>query len=151
MGTREERRLAQHLLRGGHRLTGPRIQLLTAIRELGDQFTAEDLATVAPDVGRATVFRTLRLMLEIGTICQVVLDDGAVHYRLTSGGHHHHISCSECGAVLDFASCDIADLLDELSRRTGYAIKAHRLEVYGHCAACRALVENESRTTATPV
>lgn len=150
MGTREERRLAQGLLRGGHRLTGPRRLLLAAMGELGDQFTAEELAAAAPGVGRATVFRTLRLMLELGTVCQVVLDDGAVHYRLTSGGHHHHISCSECGAVLDFASCDIDDLLGELSRRTGYAIEAHRLEVYGRCAACRALAEDARRTVAAP-
>ena len=78
-------------------------------------------------------------------VCQVVLDDGAVHYRLTSGGHHHHISCSECGAVIDFASCDIDDLLGELSRRTGYAIEAHRLEVYGRCAACRDQSGEEKR------
>jgi Fur family ferric uptake transcriptional regulator len=150
MGMREERRLSQSLLRSGHRMTEPRRVLLAAMGELGDQFTAEELAAAAPGVGRATVFRTLRLMLELGTVCQVVLDDGAVHYRLTSGGHHHHISCSECGAVVDFAACDIDDLLLELSRRTGYAIEAHRLEVYGRCAACRALAAGGLRAVGAP-
>ena len=131
-----ERWLAQSLLGAGHRLTRPRKRLLAALAALGDQFTAEELAAAAPGVGRATVFRTLRLMLDLGTVCQVVLDDGTLHYRITSGGHHHHISCSECGAVIDFATCDIDDLLGELSRRTGYAIEAHRLEVYGRCADC---------------
>ena len=107
------------------------------MQELGDHFTAETLLAAAPDVGRATVFRTLRLLQEIGALCQVVLDDGTVEYRLTSGGHHHHIVCSECGEVNDFASCDIQDLLDELARRTGYDIESHRLEVYGRCAECR--------------
>lgn len=151
MGRREEQRLAQSLLRGGHRVTAPRQRLLAAMSGLGDRFTAEELAGATPDVGRATVFRTLRLMLRLGTVCQVVLDDGAVHYRLTSGGHHHHISCSECGSVIDFASCDIDDLLGELSRRTGYAIEAHRLEVYGRCAACRARAEKKESPATAPV
>jgi Fur family ferric uptake transcriptional regulator len=93
-------------------------------------------------VGRATVFRTLKLLQEVGTVCQVVLDDGTLQYRLTPGGHHHHIVCSRCGAVNDFASCDIQGLLSEIADRTGYAIDAHRLEVYGRCAACRSTIES---------
>lgn len=113
--------------------------LLRAMAGLGDHFTAEDLmAAVAPQqVGRATVFRTIRLLHDMGTLCQVVLDDGTVGYRLTSGGHHHHVVCSECGAVRDFASCDIDGLLEEIGRRTGFAVQAHRLELYGRCERCR--------------
>lgn len=128
-----ERRLAG----SGHRLTEPRRQLIATMRGLGDHFTADDVLNASPDVGRATVFRTLRLLQDIGALCQVVLDDGATEYRLTSGGHHHHIVCSNCGATNDFATCDIQDLLEELARRTGYDIQAHRLEVYGVCSSCR--------------
>ncbi|MSQ41589.1 MAG: transcriptional repressor [Dehalococcoidia bacterium] len=129
--------LERRISGSGHRVTAPRRALLDAMQRLGDHFTAEGLVEAAPAVGRATVFRTLRLLLGIGTLCQVVLDDGAIEYRLASGGHHHHIVCSRCGAVNDFASCDIQDLLDELARRTGYDIEAHRLEVYGRCAQCQ--------------
>lgn len=148
--TPEERWLVQSLLGAGHRITTPRRRLLSAVAGLGDQFTAEELAAAAPGVGRATVFRTLRLMLDLGVVCQVVLDDGALHYRLTSGGHHHHISCSDCGAVIDFATCDIDDLLGELSRRTGYAIETHRLEIYGRCAACRDRADKQVLAAAAP-
>ena len=148
--TPEERWLVQSLLGAGHRVTAPRRRLLSAVAGLGDQFTAEELAAAAPGVGRATVFRTLRLMLDLGIVCQVVLDDGALHYRLTSGGHHHHISCSHCGAVIDFATCDIDDLLGELSRRTGYAIEAHRLEIYGRCAACLDRADEQTLAAAAP-
>lgn len=123
--------------RQGHRVTAPRRALLATIAGLGDHFTAEQLQARSPGVGRATVFRTLRLLLDLGVLCQVMLDDGSTGYRLTAGGHHHHIVCSECGAVNDFAACDISDLLDELARRTGYDIEAHRLEVYGRCANCQ--------------
>jgi Fur family ferric uptake transcriptional regulator len=129
--------LERELLRNGHRITGPRRALLSSMQAMGDHFTAEGLAIASPGVGRATVFRTLKLLQEVGTVCQVVLDDGTLQYRLTSGGHHHHIVCSRCGAVNDFASCDIQSLLAELARRTGYDIEAHRLEVYGRCSSCR--------------
>jgi Fe2+ or Zn2+ uptake regulation protein len=134
--------LERELLRNGHRVTAPRKALLSRMQGLGDHFTAEGLAAAAPDVGRATVFRTLRLLQDVGIVCQVVLDDGTLQYRLTSGGHHHHIVCSQCGAVNDFASCDIQSLLAELARRTGYDIEAHRLEVYGRCASCRGAQRN---------
>lgn len=129
-----ERRLAD----AGHRVTPPRRALIGAMSALDDRFTAEQLQHAAPGVGRATVFRTLRLLQDAGALCQIVLDDGAPAYRLTSGGHHHHILCSRCGATDDFARCDIQSLLDELGRSTGYEIQAHRLEVYGLCARCRA-------------
>lgn len=129
--------LELRLAGSGHRLTEPRRVLIGAMRELGDHFTADQLLHASPRVGRATVFRTLRLLQDIGALCQVMLDDGTTEYRLTTGGHHHHIVCSDCGATNDFATCDIQDLLAELGRRTGYEIQAHRLEVYGLCARCR--------------
>lgn len=128
-----ERRLAGN----GHRLTEPRRQLINVMRDLGDHFTADDLLNSSPSVGRATVFRTLRLLQDIGALCQVMLDNGTMEYRLTSGGHHHHIVCSRCSATSDFATCDIQNLLTELGHRMGYEVDAHRLEVYGICYRCR--------------
>ena len=129
--------LALTLARRGRRLTGPRRALLEAMQRLGDHFVAEDVVAAAPAVGRATVFRTLRLLQDLDVICQVVLDDGTVAYRLASGGHHHHLVCSDCGAVSDFSSGDLEELLDGIALRTGYAVDAHRLEVYGRCARCQ--------------
>jgi Fe2+ or Zn2+ uptake regulation protein len=139
-----ERRLASN----GYRLTRPRRSLLGAMQELGDHFTADGLLAVTPEVGRATVFRTLRLLQDIGTLCQVVLGDGTIEYRLTSGGHHHHMVCSDCGAVTDFAACDLQESLTRLAERTGYDVSSHRLEVYGRCAQCR--VADVPQSTAQP-
>ena len=130
--------LERTIVRSGHRLTAPRRRLLEVMDGLGDRFTADEVLAASPGVGRATVFRTLRLMQELGVVCQVVLDDGGVAYRLATGGHHHHVVCSECGAVSDFSSHDIEDLVEELGRRTGFEIDSHRLELYGRCRRCRA-------------
>ncbi|MEX2446603.1 MAG: Fur family transcriptional regulator [Dehalococcoidia bacterium] len=129
--------LEHTLTRGGYRLTGPRRVLLDVMLGMGDHFSADELVAAAPRVGRATVFRTLRLLQDLGIVCQVVLDDGAIAYRLASGGHHHHLVCTDCGAVSDFASGDVEALLDGIAGRTGYLIEAHRLEVYGRCASCQ--------------
>jgi Fur family ferric uptake transcriptional regulator len=129
--------LEQRLARSGYRLTRPRRSLLGAMQQLGDHFTAGGLLAITPVVGRATVFRTLRLLQDIGALCQVVLGDGTIEYRLTSGGHHHHMVCSDCGAVTDFAACELQESLARLAERTGYDVSSHRLEVYGRCAQCQ--------------
>ncbi len=130
--------LERTLARSGYRLTTPRRALLEVMLGLGDHFAADDVVEAAPGVGRATVFRTLRLLQDLDVVCQVVLDDGRAAYRFGAADHHHHLVCSDCGAVSDFASGDVEELMAGIAQRTGYQIEAHRLEVYGRCGACQA-------------
>ena len=128
------------LSRSGYRLTAPRRAVLDTMRQLGNNFTAEDVQLAAPDVGRATVFRTMKLMRDLEVICQIVLDDGGAVYQLTeddTGEHHHHVICSGCGVVADFSSDGLEDVLGDAARRTGFEIDTHRLELYGRCGHCR--------------
>lgn len=129
----------EHAIAGsGRRLTGPRRVLAEALLTLGDHFAAEELMQAAPGVGRATVFRTLRMLQDSGLVCLVVLDDGRTVYRLGSEEHHHHVVCSECGAVADVSSARLERALSAISVETGYEVDAHRLELYGRCPDCRA-------------
>ena len=125
------------LSRRGYRLTAPRRHLLDVMAMLGDHFPAEAVVTAAPEVGRATVFRTLRLLQDLGVVCQVVLDDATLAYRLAPEEHHHHLLCVECGAVEDFGSPALEAVLHDIETSTGYGVEAHRLEVYGRCPRCR--------------
>ena len=130
--------VVQRLEDRGHRVTAPRLAVLAAAADAGDQFSADEVAQRLPRVGRATVFRTLRLLVEMDVLCRVLLDDGSLRYRWSRRGHHHHLVCAECGAVEDFTGCDVAGLVRELARRTNFTVEGHWLEVYGRCGACSA-------------
>jgi len=125
----------------GYRVTPPRRAVIAAALQQSGHFTVDDLLRRCRGAGRATVFRTMRLLTEAGVACRVLLDDGSLHYRLSERAqHHHHLVCTGCGKVQDLDECSVSDLVRELSRTSGYEIEGHWLEFYGQCAVCRNLV-----------
>jgi Fur family ferric uptake transcriptional regulator len=122
----------------GHRVTESRRRVLDAVLAQPAHFTVDDVLRSTRKVGRATVFRTIRLLLDLNVLCRVLLDDGTLHYRVSTRGHHHHLVCRECGRVEDFTQCDIPALTRQLANATDYEIEGHWLEVYGRCRACQA-------------
>ncbi|MGH2585649.1 MAG: Fur family transcriptional regulator [Dehalococcoidia bacterium] len=128
--------VVQRLEDKGYRVTSPRLKVLAEIADAGDQFTAEEVAARLRGVGRATVFRTLKLLVEMDVLCRVLSNDGTLRYRWSYAGHHHHLVCAECGAVEDFTVCDVTDLLRELTQIRHFTVEGHWLEVYGRCGNC---------------
>jgi Fur family ferric uptake transcriptional regulator len=131
-------RIAERLRLKGHRLTESRRAVVQALLAGDDPFSVADVRRRLPGVGRATVFRTLKLLVELDLVCRVPLEDGSPRYRISPPSHHHHLVCTGCGSVEDFAGCDLEAMAEELADRTAYEIQGHRLEVYGLCPACRA-------------
>jgi Fur family ferric uptake transcriptional regulator len=130
----------------GHRVTPSRRAVIAAVLQQQGHFTADDLLHRCRGAGRATIFRTIRLLTELGVVCRVLLDDGSLHYRVSERSqHHHHLVCSGCGSVRDLDKCAVGDLVRELSRASGYEIDGHWLEFYGRCAACRSEVLASTR------
>jgi Fur family ferric uptake transcriptional regulator len=122
----------------GHRVTPSRRAVIASVLQQDGHFAVEDLLTRCRGAGRATVFRTIRLLTELGVVCRVLLDDGSLHYRVSERSHHHHhLVCTGCGGVRDLDDCSVDDLVRELSKASGYEIDGHWLEFYGHCSACR--------------
>jgi Fur family ferric uptake transcriptional regulator len=122
----------------GHRVTASRRRVLDAVlAQRTPHFTVDDVLHATRTVGRATVFRTMKLLTDLNVLCRVLLEDGALRYRLSTRGHHHHLVCRECGRVEDFSMCDVGALVRELARATDYEIEGHWLEVYGRCETCR--------------
>lgn len=120
----------------GYRSTGPRRAVVRAVVNQGRHFTAEELCQKLKDLGRATVFRSLKLLVEEGVLCRVLLEDGSLHYQLGQRDHHHHLLCAACGNSQDLPGCDIEDQLAAASARQGFKLSGHWLEVYGVCKNC---------------
>ena len=121
----------------GYRSTAPRRTLALAIGDQDRHFTAEGLRQqLPPSMGRATVYRTLKILVEASVLCRVLLEDGDLHYQLSHRGHHHHLLCVQCGSSQDLTGCDIEDVLITTSSRHGFELSGHWLEVYGRCRDC---------------
>lgn len=132
----------------GYRITPSRRAVIAAALAQKGHFTVDDLATRCRGAGRATVFRTIRLLTDLGVVCRVLFEDGSMRYTVSQRGHHHHVVCTGCGHVEDLDQCAIKDALRDLSEATGYEVEGHWLELYGRCAACRSKVTVAAGVTA---
>ena len=84
-------------------------------------------------IGYATVYRTLKLLVESGLAQQRDFGDGQTRYETVSH-HHDHLICSKCGLVLEFEDDDIEELQEKVAQRLGgFKIVHHRLELYCLC------------------
>jgi Fur family transcriptional regulator, ferric uptake regulator len=128
--------------RAGYRLTGPRRSLATLIAGRRGHFTATELVTEARSrrlgVGRATVFRTLEVLEELGAVERLDLPSGEHTYVVCEPAHHHHVVCSRCGRTDEIDDAGLRTVVREVARRTGYRVDDHRLELFGLCPACLA-------------
>ena len=128
----------QRLQEQRYRITPSRLMVVKAVLERSGHFSVDDILTKAPTVGRATVFRTMKLLSEVGVLCRVLLEDGTLRYRVSRRqDHHHHLVCMSCASVQELDACIDPQLLDDLARSTGYEIEGHWLEFFGRCAPCR--------------
>ena len=134
-------RISLQLEARAYRVTPSRRAVIAAILAQDRHFTADDLVSRCRGAGRATVFRTLRLLTELGAVCRVLMEDGSMHYLVSERGHHHHLVCTGCGKVEDLDACAITDFVRDLSNDTGYEVEGHWLELYGRCAECRVEVK----------
>jgi Fur family ferric uptake transcriptional regulator len=122
----------------GFRSTAPRRAVLGAIERAPGPFTVEDLLRDVPDVGRATVFRTIKLLQDLELLCRVPLEDGSIRYQLSEGTHHHHLVCRSCGRFTEFSDPEIDARIDEQATAHGFQLQGHSLELYGLCVDCSA-------------
>jgi Fur family ferric uptake transcriptional regulator len=86
-----------------------------------------------PRVGYATVYRTLKLLVDSGLAVERQFGDGQARYEVV-GDHHDHLICVKCGLILEFEDHEIEQLQEKIAERLGgFTVLRHRHELYGLC------------------
>jgi Fe2+ or Zn2+ uptake regulation protein len=136
----EMEELLGRLRHSGHRVTQTRLAVIQTLAEEKKHLTAPDLVDAVqrrvPDIGRASVYRTLELLTRLGLAQSSTLGGSSATYLLTPDRHHHHAVCVECHKTIEFDECVLSDLEARLGKELGFQFDGHLLEIYGRCPDC---------------
>ncbi|ATD54881.1 Fur family transcriptional regulator [Clostridium chauvoei] len=137
--------LKEELKQKGYKLTPQRRAIVDSIIENeGEHLTAEEIydevKKKCPEIGLATVYRTIILLEELGVICKLDLNDGCSRYELVhkdEAHRHHHLVCNECKSVLEVQDDLLDELEEEIERTYGFKILDHSVKFFGVCKRCQ--------------
>lgn len=127
------------------RLTAQRRAIIDTAFNTRQHFTAEQLLAWSQrrdkSVSRATVYRTLPLLTESGLLREMDFGKDRKIYdpNYAEHPHHNHIICQDCEKIVEFESPKIERLENEISRRLGFAVRSHRLQITANCEELRRL------------
>ena len=140
---KEERKIFYQFIRKkGLRFTRQRAVLLKFFLRQRKHLSVDEFHRLVrrkyPEIGRSTVFRTLKLLSEAGLAQQVDLGDKIVRYEPKYGHpHHDHLICERCGKLIEFVDYELEKLQDDLCKKFGFLPRRHHLEIFGFCSECR--------------
>ncbi len=148
----EIERFREYISEKGLRNTPERELIIEEIFSNHDHFDADSLFLRLRNkkrrISKASVYRTIPLLIESGLIKEVFFEDGHLHYEHIYGHKHHcHLRCICCGKVLEFADDEIVRLQNQIGKKYEFVITAHRVELLGYCSQCvpRAGVQKKCR------
>jgi len=126
-------------------LTRQREVIAMALFESGEQLSVDDLADLLRErgehVGKATIYRTLSLLVQAELARELDFGEGFKRYELQAGeARHDHLICTSCGAVTRFVRPAVDELQAKIAAELGYTVQSRRLEIYGLCRECQAAV-----------
>jgi Fur family ferric uptake transcriptional regulator len=123
----------------GHRSGGARRQVVELLGSEDCALTALEIDGRLDSVGRASVYRALEQLEELGLVSRVDLgSDSASYERIEPGGHHHHhVVCETCGRVAPFEDPDLERAIGRAAGRLTFRVNAHDLTLRGTCTRCR--------------
>jgi Fur family ferric uptake transcriptional regulator len=141
----EKRNFNERLKEKGLRVTSQRQAVLEVIEEHeGQHLSTEEIYELVkaknPDIGLATVYRTLLLLDNMELVYKMDFDDGCSRYELNCNKEdhrHHHLICLKCGSVAEVKDDLLESLEEQILEKNGFIVKDHRVKFYGYCSNCR--------------
>jgi Fur family ferric uptake transcriptional regulator len=129
------------LQKSGCRLTGPRRAVVETLVGSMHALTPVEVYDTArkdcPGLGLVSVYRTLDKLEELGLVQRVHQTKGCQAFIRTGDGHQHIMVCKQCGKAVLFEGDQLDPLFNVVSKRTGFQIESHWLQVFGLCNDCR--------------
>ena len=124
------------------KLTKPRCVILAAVFENHGHFNVDELYEQIrkkhKNVSRATIYRTIPLLIESGMIRQSLRCESKDIYEHTYGNENHlHFICTNCGKIIETSFSKVADQIDKLAKNEGFEITEYSLAARGLCKKCK--------------
>lgn len=140
----ETDRLKEQLKAEGYKLTPQRRAVLDVIIDNeGKHLTTEEIYDIVkancPEIGLATVYRTLQLLEKMGVVYKMNFDDGCNRYELIhnyENHHHHHLICVNCGNVEEVEDDLLGTLEENIEKKYKFKITNHSVKFFGYCRKC---------------
>jgi Fur family ferric uptake transcriptional regulator len=123
------------------RRTDQREAIVEALRGSDRAVTAQELHGQLDGVGLATVYRNLQRLAETGDADTLRRENGELAFLLCGAGHHHHLSCRECGKVEQVRDCRLDDWARTVAADHGFTQVEHHAELVGLCSKCAGAVD----------
>lgn len=124
----------------GYRMTPQRRMVVKAIESSDVHISAEEIyaRVVAehPKVNISTVYRTLELLKKLGLIYEICLGEGHIGYHPEEKGHHHHLICRKCSAVIDVSESVLFPVQATLLQAFNFQADLRHLAISGICEKC---------------
>jgi Fur family transcriptional regulator, ferric uptake regulator len=138
-------KVKQQLQSQGYKLTPQREATVRVLLENEeDHLSAEDVFMLvkekSPEIGLATVYRTLELLSEMHVVEKMNFGDGVARYDLRADSnkhHHHHLICVQCRSMSEIMEDWLLPLEERLEEEYGFTVLDHRLDFQGICAKCK--------------
>ena len=128
----------QQIKQAGLKVTVPRIKILHILetseqRHLSAEEVYKELLAAGEEIGLATVYRVLTQFEGAGLVMRHHFEGGQSVFELNRGGHHDHLVCVKCGAVVEFFDEVIEERQRAMAADKGFKIVDHSLVIYGDC------------------
>lgn len=134
--------IAPRLSAAGERVTRQRLLIADELAASGTELSAQELyeriRAKHPEIGRATVYRAVEALVEVGAARRLERPGHVSAYVACEPDHHHHLVCTRCRRVETIGEEFVQALSDGITRRYKFQIEDTTLDFYGLCADCRA-------------
>lgn len=124
------------------KITGPRQAILAVLQAHHHPLTNREILAALPEgnCDLATVYRSMHLLEKMGMVKRFDFGDAVARFELVNegeDGHHHHLICTECSAVVEIEECFPRELEEKIASGNGFKAITHKLEFFGICPDCQ--------------